>query len=80
MYFFRFEPDSGFGVQLLYDDTDERALIVRDGDVVAIPSGYHPVVAAPGYALYYLWVMAGEGREMAPFFDPVHSWVQDQVS
>jgi len=80
VYFFRFEPDSGFGVQLLYDDTDERALIVRDGDVVAIPSGYHPVVAAPGYALYYLWVMAGEGREMAPFFDPVHSWVQDQAS
>jgi 5-deoxy-glucuronate isomerase len=77
VYLYRFEPAAGFGVQLVYDDTDERARIVRDGDVVAIPSGYHPVVAAPGYALYYLWVMAGEGREMAPYLEPPHAWVQD---
>jgi 5-deoxy-glucuronate isomerase len=77
VYLYRFEPAAGFGVQLVYDDTDERARIVRDGDVVAIPSGYHPVVAAPGYALYYLWVMAGEGREMAPYLEPAHAWVQD---
>ena len=77
VYYYRFKPQGGFGVQLIYDDSDERAHIVRDGDVVAIPSGYHPVVAAPGYSLYYLWVMAGEGRELAPFFDPCHSWVQE---
>jgi 5-deoxy-glucuronate isomerase len=77
VYLYRFQPAEGFGVQLVYDDRDERAHIVRDGDVVAIPSGYHPVVAAPGYALYYLWVMAGEGREMAPYFEPEHAWVQD---
>jgi 5-deoxy-glucuronate isomerase len=77
VYYYRFKPEAGFGVQLIYDDRDERAQIVRDGDVVAIPSGYHPVVAAPGYALYYLWVMAGEGRELAPFFDPRHAWVQE---
>jgi 5-deoxy-glucuronate isomerase len=76
VYFYRFKPEGGFGVQLLYDDRAERAQIVRDGDVVAIPSGYHPVVAAPGYALYYLWVMAGEGRELMPYFDPRHAWVQ----
>ena len=62
VYYYRFKPRAGFGVQLLYDDSDERAQIVRDGDVVAIPSGYHPVVAAPGYSLYYLWVLAGAGR------------------
>ena len=77
VYLYRFEPAAGFGVQLVYDDTHERAQIVRDGDVVAIPSGYHPVVAAPGYALYYLWVMAGEGREMAPYLEPRHAWIQD---
>jgi 5-deoxy-glucuronate isomerase len=77
VYYYRFKPQGGFGVQVIYDDRDERAQIVRDGDVVAIPSGYHPVVAAPGYALYYLWVMAGEGRELAPFFDPKHAWVQE---
>lgn len=77
LYYYRFKPEGGFGVQLIYDDRDERAQIVRDGDVVPIPSGYHPVVAAPGYSLYYLWVMAGEGRELAPFFDPRHSWIQE---
>jgi 5-deoxy-glucuronate isomerase len=77
LYYYRFKPEGGFGVQLLYDDRDERARIVRDGDVVAIPSGYHPVVAAPGYSLYYLWVMAGEGRALAPYFDPRHAWVQE---
>jgi 5-deoxy-glucuronate isomerase len=76
VYYYRFKPEGGFGVQVLYDDRDARAQLVHDGDVVAIPSGYHPVVAAPGYSLYYLWVMAGEGRELAPFFDPRHAWVQ----
>jgi 5-deoxy-glucuronate isomerase len=33
-------------------------------------------VAAPGYSLYYLWVMAGDGRKMIPYFDPAHAWVQ----
>lgn len=80
VYFYRFKPESGFGVQLLYDDTGERAKIVRHGDVIAIPSGYHPVVAAPGYALYYLWVMAGQGRDLAPYLDPRHAWIQTGVA
>lgn len=77
VYLFKVDPADGFGVQLRYEDggTDE-AFKVRDGDTVVIRSGYHPVVAAPGYSLYYLWVMAGEGREMIPRFDPRHAWVQ----
>ena len=36
---------------------------VRDGDVFLVPRGYHgPCVAAPGYPLYYLNVLAGTGR------------------
>ena len=80
VYYYRFKPKAGFGVQLVYDESDERAQIVRDGDVVAIPSGYHPVVAAPGYSLYYLWMLAGEGRELVPFFDGRHEWIQEHAS
>ena len=76
VYLYRFDPAGGFGVQLRYDDATESARIVHDGDVVAIPAGYHPVVAAPGYELYYLWVIAGESRDLVPFFDPQHAWVQ----
>jgi 5-deoxy-glucuronate isomerase len=52
---------------------------VRTGDVVLIPSGWHgPSMAAPGYDLYYLNVMAGPGAERAWQIcdDPAHAWVR----
>jgi 5-deoxy-glucuronate isomerase len=76
VYLFKVEPAGGFGVQLLYDRNGQKAFPVRDNDVAAIKSGYHPVVGAPGYSLYYLWVMAGRGRQMIPALDPQHAWVQ----
>jgi 5-deoxy-glucuronate isomerase len=76
VYLFKVDPTGGFGIQLLYDGHGEKAFVVRDGDIAAIRSGYHPVVAAPGYSLYYLWVMAGRGRQMRPALDPAHAWVQ----
>jgi 5-deoxy-glucuronate isomerase len=79
VYFYRLRPEGGFAVQIVDAGGEETARIVRDGDVIPIPSGYHPVVVAPGYELYYLWVMAGEGRELAPYFDPQHAWVQGRA-
>jgi 5-deoxy-glucuronate isomerase len=76
VYLFKLDPPGGFGIQLRYDGQGEECFTVRDGDVAAIPAGYHPVVAAPGYSLCYLWVMAGEGRQMIPYLDPEHAWVQ----
>jgi 5-deoxy-glucuronate isomerase len=76
VYLFKVDPPGGFGVQLLYRDGNEQAFTVRDDDVAAITAGYHPVVGAPGYSLYYLWVMAGKGRQMIPYLDPAHAWVQ----
>jgi 5-deoxy-glucuronate isomerase len=76
VYFFKVDPPEGFGVQVRYDDAGTEAFTVRDGDSAVIRSGYHPLVAAPGYSLYYLWVMAGDGRQMIPHFDPAYAWVQ----
>jgi 5-deoxy-glucuronate isomerase len=78
VYLFKLDPPGGFGVQILYEPgpSGERAAVVHDGDVAIIKSGYHPVVGAPGYSLYYLWVMAGRGRQMMPALDPQHAWVQ----
>jgi len=49
---------------------------VHSGDVVLIPYGWHgPSMAAPGYHLYYLNVMAGPGaREWRVRDDPAHGW------
>ena len=78
VYMFRVDPPGGFGIQIIYDENgQEEAFLVRDDDVAAITHGFHPVVAASGYSLYYLWAMAGEGREMMPYMDPAHVWVQE---
>jgi 5-deoxy-glucuronate isomerase len=79
LYFYQFDPPQGFGAQFLYtaDGTLDEVHAVRHGDVVLIPYGYHPVAAAPGYRLYYLWVMAGDGRRLRPFDDPAHAWVKE---
>ena len=60
VYYYRFDRPDGFGFQGLYEaDGDERAVFLRHGSVVGIPRGYHPVCAAPGYRLYYLWALVG---------------------
>ena len=62
-------PAPAFGVQLVYTNSaePELATIVREGDVVLMPQGYHPNVAAPGGAINFLWMMAanreGEDRQ-----------------
>jgi 5-deoxy-glucuronate isomerase len=78
LYHYRVRPAGGFGVQCLYggDLEGEAAYIVRDGDTVVIAGAYHPVVAAPGYQVYYLWMLAGyTDRRMRPYDDPTHAWV-----
>ncbi len=77
IYYFKLKPRQGFGVQRIY--SPERTLdvtcTVEDGDAVLIPFGYHPVVAAPGYSLYYLWALVGEGRALMLREDPAHAWI-----
>jgi 5-deoxy-glucuronate isomerase len=53
---------------------------VRTGDVVLVPHGWHgPSIAAPGYDLYYLNVMAGPDPERAWRFrdDPRYAWIRE---
>jgi 5-deoxy-glucuronate isomerase len=81
VYYYRFDRPDGFGFQGLYEhDGAERAVFLRHGAVVGIPSGYHPVCAAPGYRLYYLWALAprpGTPRALALHEDPAHIWLKD---
>ena len=73
----------GIGFQRVYGhDTAEIDVSaeVRSGDVVLIPHGWHgPSIAAPGYDLYYLNVMAGPGEQRAWLIcdDPSHTWIRD---
>ncbi len=53
-------PAPAFGIQLVYTNPLEPELVtvVREGDVVLMPQGYHPNVAAPGCAIGFIWMMA----------------------
>jgi 5-deoxy-glucuronate isomerase len=78
VYYYRFDRPGGFGFQGLYDaNGTETAVFLRHGSVVGIPHGYHPVCAAPGYRLYYLWVLVGSSRRLAMHEDPAHRWLQE---
>lgn len=89
IYFFETQPTAdapeqadAIGYQRVYT-SDERPIDVlaevRSGDAVLVPYGWHgPAMAAPGYDLYYLNVMAGAGpvRQWLISDDPQHGWVR----
>ena len=77
----------GIGYQRVYGSGPGREIDVctevRGGDTVLIPHGWHgPSMAAPGYPLYYLNVMAGPSPDRAWLIcdDPSHAWVRDTWS
>jgi 5-deoxy-glucuronate isomerase len=88
IYYFRVGRDGGvdyaadgFGLHRTYtpDGAVDVQLEVHDGDVFCIHRGYHgPCVAAPGYPMYYLNILAGPGGERSMAFcdDPAHHWVR----
>lgn len=86
IYFFDVRPGPdgapGFAFHRTYGTPGrpiDIATEVRAGDVVLTPHGYHgPSMAAPGYDLYYLNVMAGpaEDRTWLMTDDPAHTWVR----
>ena len=80
IYYFQMQPKDGFAVQLLYTEDGQisESHIVRQGDSFAIHKGYHPVAAAGGYQVYYLWFLGGEhGRVLRPFDQPSHRWLHE---
>jgi len=71
---------SGFAFQHLYsgENAEGKTLKTRDGDAVLVRSGYHTVVAGPGYHVYYLNFLAGSSRTMAVTEDTQHSWIRSR--
>ncbi|MBI4874190.1 MAG: 5-deoxy-glucuronate isomerase [Acidobacteria bacterium] len=78
IYYYRVDRPEGFAIQKVYtaDRRLDETLTVRDGELVLVPEGYHPVVAAPGYNVYYLNALAGSARSMAASDDPAYAWVR----
>ncbi|MGY6172511.1 5-deoxy-glucuronate isomerase [Candidatus Mycoplasma pogonae] len=77
LYFFKQEKDSGFALSV----NGEEAYIVENNDVNAVPGGLtHPVSAAPGYPLYYCWIIKHLPND--PWIDRIeeekHLWLKEE--
>ena len=60
MYVFFDMPAPAYAIQLVYNNTEypELVTVVRDGDAVLMPSGFHPNVSVPNHRVCFLWAMA----------------------
>ena len=78
IYYYRIRQPEGFALQHLYSGmhAGDQTLKPKDGDTVLVHSGYHPVVAGPGYDVYYLNFLAGSSRALAVTEDPEHVWIR----
>ncbi|MDP2790476.1 MAG: 5-deoxy-glucuronate isomerase [Rectinemataceae bacterium] len=74
IYHYRFLPGQGFGLTAIGD----RAYMLTDRDTILIrDTEDHPQVTAPGYAMWYLWIIRHleADRYITPCFTEAHKWV-----
>ncbi len=78
IYYYRMRDPNGYALQNLYNPATSQDSVIktRDGDVVLVRDGFHPVVAGPGYDTYYLNFLAGRSRTLANTEDSRHTWIR----
>ncbi|MCH3965801.1 MAG: 5-deoxy-glucuronate isomerase [Clostridium sp.] len=77
IYFYKFTPEGGYG----FSQLGENVNIVRENDTVKILNQRrHPQVAAPGYAMYYIWIIRNlDGNPYrGPVFNKEYEWTNDK--
>ena len=63
LYHYRFEPETGFGGQIVYQpDGTSQAFMTRNGDTLLLDGGYHPTVTSPGHREYIFTILVGRQR------------------
>ncbi|WP_105619274.1 5-deoxy-glucuronate isomerase [Vallitalea okinawensis] len=77
IYYYRFTPEMGFG----YSEHGDEVFKVRHNDTALIEGGNtHSQTAAPGYAMYYLWLIPHlkDARFNDRIFVDEHKWLLDK--
>ncbi len=79
LYLFKTDKPQGWGIERIYSpERDVNEFIyLQNNTVTYMPWGYHPIVAAPGYNLYYMFFLAGDQTVLGQFEDPEHSWIKN---
>jgi 5-deoxy-glucuronate isomerase len=78
IYFYKFNRPEGYAYQRVYSEDGrlDELMLVHQNQLVMVPEGYHPVVAAHGYHAYYLNFLAGGVQSLAATDDPQYTWVK----
>jgi 5-deoxy-glucuronate isomerase len=66
-----FDMEKSFGVQLVYEAISEpgAAMVVREGDLVSIPRGFHPNAGSPAGRISYVYCMTARKPGERNFMD-----------
>ena len=74
MYVYFSMPEPAFAIQMVYQNTEypEMLTVMRDGDAVLMPAGYHPNVSVPGHRMCFLWAMAAHREKLDRQFGVVN--------
>jgi 5-deoxy-glucuronate isomerase len=66
-----FGMEKSFGIQLVYEDLSEpkAAAVVREGDLVVIPRGFHPNTGSPAGRISYVYCMTARVPGERNFMD-----------
>ena len=78
IYHYRFRPEQGFGFSML----DDEAFVIKNGSTCTLdPDKVHSQTAAPGYAMYYIWMIPHfPGKKWSretTWFHEDHKWLLD---
>ena len=82
-YYFRVLPEHGYCTHRNYrkDNDFDEIFTVKDGDLVLVTQGFHPVSVPPGSNVYFLNYLAGDliadDRAKPPFDDPDWGWMKE---
>ena len=82
VYYYRFTPSYGFGIQRNYrkDEDFNEVFSVGHGEAVLVTKGFHPTAASPGSNMYFLNYLAGDlldqARSTPPVDDPDFAWMK----
>lgn len=76
LYYFRVDHPGGWGVERIYDHQGlDELVLLRDRVVTIMPRGYHTLSAAPGFTIYYAFVLAGPLKRLNVTLDPDQAWI-----
>ena len=66
-----FNMGKAFAIQCVYDDMDNPYTVemVKEGDLVTVPRGYHPNVCCPGGRISYIYCMVSKEAGKRDFMD-----------